>query len=65
MEKKIEDYFERIRDIAQGYLDTRYPQAPDPDLFIIEIEKVIQEYGNCSSPHGEKGEGINESRRKI
>ena len=41
--KQIDRAFERVRDIAQNYLDTYYPEAPDPMLYAIEIEKTLKE----------------------
>jgi hypothetical protein len=42
----IDDYFRRIRDIAQNYLDSTYPAAPDPDLIMEAIATVIDLYNN-------------------
>jgi len=40
----INKVFWNIRDIADTYLNIRYPEVPDPDLFIAEIEDQIDKY---------------------
>lgn len=42
--EKIDKCFKRVQCIADEYLSMNYPAAPDPDVYIERIEKVIQEY---------------------
>ena len=39
---KIEEAFTKVRDIAQAYLDTHYPEAPDPNLFADQIIETLE-----------------------
>jgi len=40
--QEVEDAFRKVRDIAQGYLDTHYPESPDPELFANEIIETLE-----------------------
>lgn len=48
--QRIAEKFKAIRDIADTYLDLTYPDAPDPDQFMEQIEKKIDEYGELLQP---------------
>ena len=48
--QKIAEKFREIRDIADTYLNLRYPDAPDPDQFMGDIDKKLDEYGELMQP---------------
>ena len=48
--QKIAEKFKAIRDIADTYLNLRYPDAPDPDQFMGDIDKKLVEYGKLRQP---------------
>jgi hypothetical protein len=48
--RRITRHFKNIRDIADTYLTTDYPEAPDPDIFMEEIEEEIKTYFKEASP---------------
>lgn len=48
--QKIAEKFKAIRDIADTYLNLRYPDAPDPDQFMADIDKKLVEYGELIQP---------------
>lgn len=48
--QKIAEKFKAIRDIADTYLNLRYPDAPDPDQFMGDIDKKLIEYGELRQP---------------
>jgi HEPN domain-containing protein len=42
--RRIDDIFKRIRNVSQAYLDSRYPDAPDPDMAIEKIAIQLDLY---------------------
>ena len=41
---EIAEIFERIKTIATVYLTQEYPEAPDPDQYLEQIEEQIKKY---------------------
>ena len=41
--RKIEEAFTKVRDLAQSYLDTRYPEAPDSNMYAEKIIQILED----------------------
>ena len=44
LNREIDNIFKNIEDIAKNYLEIRYPEAPDPDVYIEKIQDQIEKY---------------------
>lgn len=44
LNREIDNIFKNIEGIAKSYLEIRYPEAPDPDVYIEKIQNQIEKY---------------------
>lgn len=44
LNREIDNIFKNIEGIAKSYLEIRYPEAPDPDVYIAKIQDQIEKY---------------------